>query len=183
MLDLKHIKPGVLIEVRDEETASWLPLTIDEVTLDAVKCHMLTGELIYAKKSELIKDARLRPRDGSCADCGWEAHDGPCVERVCSACGVEVSSRCSQHPHQPVNVYRRIRYLAEIVDDKPFPTQERYAALRADLIDQMDVLRNGEKPRPSRVMITAQQSGDMICALDAAVNLINALPSEKKRGR
>ena len=183
MLRPEALKPGTLIELRDDETKSWLPLTIESIIGNNVTCKMLSDEIILSTVADLTKDARLRPRDGSCADCGWEAHDGPCIERVCSACGVEVSSRCSQHPQQPVHVYRRIRYLAEIVEDKPFPTQESCAALRADLIDQMDVLRNGERPRPSRVMITAQQSGDMICALDAAVNLLNTLPSEKKRGR
>lgn len=182
-MDPKHIKPDVMIELRDDETKSWLPLTIVSVTRDNIECQMLTGEPIFTTMSSLVADARLRPRDGSCADCGWEAHDGPCIERVCSQCGCEVSSRCSQHPQQPVNVYRRIRYLAEIIEDKPFPTQESCAALRADLIDQMDALRNGERPRPSRVMITAQQSFDILSAIDAAVNLINSLPSEKKRGR
>lgn len=175
------IKPGALIELRDEETQQWIPLTIESIDGFRARCRMLSGEIILSTVADLAKDARLRPRDGSCADCGWEAHDGPCTERVCSACGVEVSSRCSQHPQQPVNVYRRIRYLAEIVEDKPYPTRESCAALRADLIDQMDVLRNGERPRPSRVMITAQQQYDMIAALDAAVTLLNALPSEKKR--
>lgn len=44
-------------------------------------------------------------RDSMCLDCGDDVHDGPCVERRCSECGVEVASRCSQHPQSPVHVY------------------------------------------------------------------------------
>ena len=181
-MDPKHIKPDVLIELRDEETQSWLPLTIVSVAGANVECRMLTGEPILTTVSALVTDARLRPRDGSCADCGYEAHDGPCVERVCSECGVEVSSRCSQHPQQPVHVYRRVRYLAEIVADKPYPTREWSRGLRNDLAEQMRILRNAEQPRQSRVMITVTERADMLSAIENAIKLIDALPTEK-RGR
>ncbi|HSX23462.1 MAG TPA: hypothetical protein VLE97_11875 [Gaiellaceae bacterium] len=181
MMDPKHIKPGVMIELRDEETQSWLTLTIASVTGDKVECRRLTGGPIYTTMSSLIADARLRPRDGSCPDCGYEAHDGPCVERRCSECGAEVSSRCSQHPHQAVHVYRRLRYLAEIVEDKPFPTRESSEALRRDLIAQVQTLRNAEQPRQSRVMITVGDRGDILSALENALVLIESLPGGERR--
>ena len=181
-MDPKHIKPDVLIELRDEETQSWLPLTIVSVAGTNVECRMLTGEPILSTMAALVTDARLRPRDGSCADCGYEVHDGPCVERFCSECGVEVSSRCSQHPQQPVHVYRRVRYLAEIVADKPYPTREWSRGIRSELAEQMRVLRNAEQPRQSRVMITVTERADMLSAIENAINLIDALPTEK-RGR
>lgn len=181
MMDPKHIKPDVMIELRDEETKSWLPLTIAAVTQNNVECRMLTGEPIFTTKAALIADARLRPRDGSCSDCGYEAHDGPCIERICSECGAEVSSRCSQHPHQAVHVYRRLRYLAEVVEDKPFPTRESCEALRRDLVTQMQTLRNAEQPRPSRVMITASDRADIMSALENALALIESLPGKRRR--
>lgn len=47
-------------------------------------------------------DARVQEAsDSACHNCGDE-HDGPCEERRCSECGVEVGSRCSQHPQSPV---------------------------------------------------------------------------------
>ena len=181
MMDPKHIKPDVMIELRDDETKSWLPLTIVSVTQNNVECQMLSGESMLTTRAALLADARLRPRDGSCSDCGYEAHDGPCVERVCSECGVEVSSRCSQHPHQAVHVYRRIRYLAEVVEEKPFPTRETAEALRRDLATQMQTLRNAEQPRPSRVMITVGDRADILSALENALALIESLPGQKRR--
>lgn len=181
MMDPKHIKPDVMIELRDEETKSWLPLTIVSVTRERVECRMLTGEPILATMASLTTDARLRPRDGSCADCGYDAHDGPCVERRCAECGAEVSSRCSQHPYQAVNVYRRMRYLAEIEHDKPYPTRESCLALQKDLITQRHTLRNAEQPRQSRVMITVGDRADILSALENAIRLIDSLPSEKRR--
>ncbi|HSX22429.1 MAG TPA: hypothetical protein VLE97_06590 [Gaiellaceae bacterium] len=181
MMDPKHVKPDVLIELRDQETESWIPLTIVSVTRDKVECVTLAHETILTTISALVTDARLRPRDGSCADCGYEAHDGPCIERVCSECGVEVSSRCSQHPYQAVNVYRRLRYLAEVVAEKPFPTRESCEALRRDFVAQMQTLRNAEQPRPSRVMITVADRADILSALENALALIESLPGGKRR--
>jgi hypothetical protein len=183
MMDPRHIKQDVRIELRDEETETWIALTIDSVDGSNVKCRMLTGELILTTVAALVKDARLRPRDGSCADCGYDAHDGPCIERRCGECGVEVSSRCSQHPDQPVHVYRRKRYLAEIEHDKPYPTQESSFALQRDLAEQMRTLRNAEQPRQSRVMITVVERSEILSALENAIRLIDTLPSEKRRSR
>jgi hypothetical protein len=180
-MDPKQIKAGALIELRDEETQAWLPLTIVSVTGANVECRTLADEPILTTVSALVTDARLRPRDGSCVDCGYEAHDGPCTERVCSECGVEVSSRCSRHPYQAVNVYRRLRYLAEVVHDKPFPTRDTAEALRRDLLTQMQTLRNAEQPRQSRVMITVSDRADILSAIENAVALIESLPNEKRR--
>lgn len=37
-----------------------------------------------------------------CADCGYDAHTGPCHVYYCRTCGVEcVESGCSQHKGQP----------------------------------------------------------------------------------
>jgi hypothetical protein len=148
---------------------------------DNVECRTLANEPILTTTSALIKDARLRPRDGSCRDCGDEAHDGPCIDRQCSECGVAVSSRCSQHPQQPVHVYRRLRYLAEIVEDKPYPTREQSEALRRDLLEQMRTLRDAEQPRQGRVMITAVGRAEILSALENAAKLIDSLPSAKRR--
>lgn len=185
MMDPKHIKPGALIELRDEETESWLALTIVSVSAGSgnVECRMLGGEAIFTTTSALITDARLRPRDGSCSDCGYEAHDGPCEERRCSECGAEVSSRCSLHSDRPVHVYRRKRYLAEIVEDRPYPTREACEELRRDLTLQMSVLRNAEQPRQSRVMITVTDRADILSALENAAALIERLPTNKPRRR
>jgi len=76
MLEPKDIKHGALIELCDTETNQWLPLTIVSVVFDKVECRMLTGEPIFTTTSALIVDARLRPRDGSCRDCGDDAHGG-----------------------------------------------------------------------------------------------------------
>jgi len=181
MMDPKHIKPDVMIELRDEETRSWLPLTIVSVAGESVACRTLSDEPILTTVSTLVTDARLRPRDGSCADCGYEVHGGPCTERVCSECGAEVSSRCSRHPYQAVNVYRRLRYLAEVIHDKPFPTRDMAEALRRDLVAQMHTLRNAEQPRQSRVMITASDRADILSAIENVLALIEALPNEKRR--
>ncbi len=181
MMDPKHIKSDVMIELRDEETQSWIPLTIVSVAGKNVECQMLTGETILTTSAALVADARLRPRDGSCADCGYDAHDGPCVERRCSDCGSEVSSRCSRHPEAAVHVYRRKRYLAEIEEEKPYPTRERCEALRRDLVTQMQALRNAEQPRQSRVMITVVERSEILSALENAARLIESLPTEKRR--
>ena len=125
MMDPKSIKHGALIELRDAETGQWLSLSIISIVFDNVECRTPANEPILTTRAALVKDARLRLRDGSCADCGWEAHDGPCIERRCSECGAEVFSHCSRHPHRPVHVYRRMRYLAEIIEDKPYPTREQ----------------------------------------------------------
>jgi hypothetical protein len=183
MMDPKSIQRGALIELYDAETKQWLPLTIISIVLDNVECRTLAGEPILTTTTALIKDARLRPRDGSCPDCGYEAHDGPCIERRCSECGAEISSRCSQHPHRPVHVYRRMRYLAEIVEDKPYPTREQSEALRRDLLEQMRTLRDAEQPRHGRVMITVIGRSEILSALENAIALINSLPGEKRRGR
>lgn len=181
MMEPKHIKQGALIELRDNDTESWIPLTIISIVFDNVECRTLANEPILTTKSALAKDARLRSRDGSCADCGYDAHDGPCIERRCSDCGAEVSSRCSRHPEASVHVYRRKRYLAEIEEDKPYPTRERSEALRRDLAEQMRVLRNAEQPRQSRVMITVTERAEVLSALENAIKLIESLPTEKRR--
>lgn len=183
MMDPKSIKAGALIELRDEETQSWLPLTIVSVspTSGNVECRMLGGEPIFTTTSALIMDARLRPRDESCRDCGDEAHNGPCVNRQCSECGVTVSSRCSRHPQSAVHVYHRLRYLAEIVEDKPYPTREQSAALQRDIWEQMRTLKHAEEPRQNRVMITGVQRSEILAALENAAKLIDSLPTEKRR--
>jgi len=179
-MDPKHIKHGVRIELLDSETDQWLPLTIISIVFDKVECRTLANEPILTTTAALIKDARLRPYDGSCADCGYDAHDGPCVERVCSECGAEVSSRCSQHPYVPVNVYRRKRYLAEVVADKPYPTREQCEALRRDIAEQMRVLRNATEVRQGKLMITTVERCDVLSALENAAKLIESLPSAKR---
>lgn len=181
MLEPKDIKHGVLIELYDSETNQWLPLSIVSIVFDNVECRTLANEPILTTTSALIMGARLRPRDGSCRDCGDDAHDGPCIDRQCSECGACVSSRCSQHPQSPVHVYRRLRYLAEIVEDKPYPTREQSDALRRDLLDQMRTLRDADEPRQGRVMIAAIYRTEILSALENAVKLIDALPAEKRR--
>jgi hypothetical protein len=181
MLDPAHIKPKQLIELRDDEAKDWLPLTIVATTGTNVECRMLTGERIFTTTAELLKSARLRPHNGSCPDCGDDAHAGPCIERVCSECGSDVGSRCSQHPLRPVNVYRRLRYLAEVVVEKPYPTQETAAALRTDLITMMHTLRNAEEPRQGRVLLKAVERAEILSAIENAVQLIESLPSDRSR--
>lgn len=181
MIDPKSIKRGALIELRDDETGQWLPLSIISIVHDNIECRTLRNEPILTTTSALIKDARLRPHDGSCRDCGEEAHAGPCLDRICAECGARVRSRCAHHPEQPVHVYRRKRYLAEIEDDKPYPTREGYLALQKDLITQMHTLRNAEQPRPSRVMITAVERSEIMAALENAVRLIDSLPGPRRR--
>jgi hypothetical protein len=182
MMDPKHVKRGALIELRDDETGQWLPLSVISIVHDNVECRTLRNEPILTTVAALVKDARPRPSDGRCRDCGYDAHDGPCVERRCSECGAEVSSRCAQHPDQPVHVYRRKRCLAEIEEDKPYPTRERALGLQCDLVEQMRVLRNAEQPRQSCVMITAGERGELLSALENAIRLIDQLPTEKRRG-
>ena len=180
-MEFKSIRSSALIELRDTETGQWLPLTIISIVFDNVECRTLANEPILTTTSALIKDARLRPRDGSCRDCGDEAHEGTCIDRQCSECGVTVSSRCSQHPQRPVHVYRRLRYLAEIVEDKPYPTREQSAVIRRDILEQMRVLRDAEEVRHGRVMLTAIARAEILSALDNAVRLIDELPTEKRR--
>lgn len=181
MLDPGSIKQGALIELRDAETAQWIPLTIATVALDRIECRTLADEPILTTVAALLKDARMRPRDGSCADCGDDAHDGACVERVCAECGVDVGSRCSRHPQTPVHVYRRVRYLAEVVEDKPYPTQELSAALRTDLLAQMRALRDAEEPRQGRVLIKTVERSEILAAMENAVRLIDSLPGARRR--
>jgi hypothetical protein len=182
MMEHKSIQRGALIELRDHETGQWLPLSIISIVFDKVECRTLANEPIHTTTSALVKDARLRPRDGSCRDCGDEAHEGPCTDRHCSECGVAVSSRCSQHPMAAVHVYRRQRYLAEIVEDKPYPTRELSAALRRDLAEQLSTLRNASEVRQGKVMISGLERAEIMAALENAVRLIDSLPSEKRRG-
>jgi hypothetical protein len=184
MMDPKHIKRGALIELRDDETATWIPLTVVSILAPSgsVECRTLANETILTTVAALVKDARPRPSDGRCRDCGYDAHDGPCVERRCSECGAEVSSRCVRHPEAPVHVYRRKRYLAEIEEDKPYPTREWALGLQCDLVEQMRVLRDAEQPRQNRVMITTVERGELLSALENAIRLIDLLPTEKRRG-
>ena len=185
MMEPKSIQRGALIELRDSETGQWIPLSIISIVHNTVECRTLTNEPILTTTSALIKDARLRPSNGSCRDCGDEAHEGPCIDRQCSACGVTVSSRCSQHPQSAVHVYRRLRYLAEIVEDKPYPTREQSSALRRDLIEQMQTLRNAAEVRGAgwsgKVMISSLERADILSALENAARLIDSLPSSEKR--
>ena len=181
MMEPRHIKRGALIELRDEETEQWIPLSIISIVHDNVECRTLANEPIFTTTSALITNARLRPSDGSCRDCGDEAHEGPCVDRQCSECGVTVSSRCSQHPQSAVHVYRRLRYLAEIVEDKPYPTREQSEALRRDLAEQMQTLRSAEEPRQGRVLLKSTERFDILSALENALKLIESLPGEKRR--
>ena len=181
MMEPKSIQHGALIELRDTETNQWIPLTIISIVFDNVECRTLANEPIFTTKSALIKDARLRPSNGSCRDCGADAHFGPCTDRRCSECGAEVSSRCSQHPLRPVHVYKRLRYLAEIVEDKPYPTREQSQALRRDLAEQMRVLRNASEVRQGKVMISGLERAEILGALENAAKLIDSLPTEKRR--
>jgi hypothetical protein len=180
-MDFKSIQRGALIELRDAETNQWRPLSIISIVHDNVECRTLANEPILTTTSALIKDARLRPRDGSCRDCGDEAHEGPCIDRQCSECGVTVGSRCSQHPQSAVHVYRRLRYLAEIVEDKPYPTREQSEALRRDLAEQTRVLRNASEVRQGKVMISGIERADVLSALENAARLIDSLPRDKRR--
>jgi hypothetical protein len=180
LLAHRSIKPGTRIELRDAESGSWIPLTIATVAGGNVECRTIANEPILTTTSALVRDARLRPLDGSCADCGCEAHTGSCVERLCSECGVQVSSRCFRHPQQPVHVYQRQRYLAEIIEDKPYPTHAQALALRRDLMEQMSTLRSAEEPRQGRVMITAIARTEILSAIENAVQLINSLPGRRR---
>lgn len=180
-MEPKHIQRGALIELCDHETGHWIPLSIVSIVFDKVECRTLSNETILSTTSALIKDARLRASDGSCRDCGDTAHDGPCVDRQCAECGARVASHCFQHPTRAVHVYKRLRYLAEIVEDRPYPTRELSAALCQDLFAQMQTLRNAEEPRQGRVMITALERTEIMSALENAVTLIDSLPGEKRR--
>jgi hypothetical protein len=181
MMDPKDLKHGALIELRDAETGQWLPLSIISVVHNNVECRTLANEPILTTMAALIENARLRPRNGSCRDCGDEAHEGPCIDRQCSECGSCVSSRCSQHPQSAVHVYRRVRYLAEIVEDRPYPTREQSEALRRDLMEQMQLLRSAEEPRQGRVLLKSTERFDILSALENAAKLIDSLPSETRR--
>ena len=180
-MEPKSIQRGALIELFDTETNQWLPLTIISIVFDKVECRTLANEPILTTTTALIQDARLRPRDGSCRDCGDDAHDGPCIDRQCSECGVTVSSRCPQHPQRPVHVYRRLRYLAEIVEDRPYPTREQSAAIRRDIAEQMRALRDAEEVRQGRVLLTTVARAEILSALENAARLIDSLPTEKRR--
>ena len=180
-MEPKDIKHGALFELRDTETGQWIPLSIISIVFDKVECRTLANEPILTTTSALIQNARLRPRDGSCRDCGDEAHDGPCIDRQCSECGACVSSRCSQHPQSAVHVYHRLRYLAEIVEDKPYPTREQSEAHRRDLMEQIQALRNATEVRQNRYMITGAERLEIMSALDNAAKLIEALPGERRR--
>lgn len=180
-MDPKDIKHGALIELRDSETNQWLPLSIISIVHDNVECRTLANEPILTTRATLIKDARLRPRDGSCRDCGDEAHDGPCIDRQCSECGACVASRCYQHPQSAVHVYRRLRYLAEIIEDKPYPTREQSAEIQRDILEQMRALRGAEEVRQGRVLLTTVTRFEILSALENAAKLIDSLPSEKRR--
>lgn len=181
MMHAKDIRRGALIELRDPATRQWRPVAIRSIVFDHVECRTLANEPINTTKKELADNARLRPSDGSCADCGADAHDGPCIDRHCSECGAEVSSRCSQHPSRPVHVYRRDRYLAEIVEDKPYPTREQYDPLRRDIVEQLRTLRNAGEVRQGKVMISCQERAEIMGALKNAANLIGALPTERHK--
>ena len=181
MMDPKSIKRGALIELRDAETSQWIALSIVSIVYDNVECRTLANEPILTTTSALIKDARLRPRDGSCRDCGDDAHEGSCIDRQCSECGKRVSSQCFQHPLQPIHVYRRKRYLAEIVEDRPYPTRELSEALRRDLMEQLQALRNATEVRQNRYMITGAERVEIMSAIDNAVKLIGTLPGERRR--
>lgn len=178
----KDVQRGALIELRDSETGQWLPLFIISIVHDHVECRTIANEPILTTTTALIENARLRPRDGSCRDCGDDAHEGPCIDRLCSECGVCVSSRCSQHPQSAVHVYRRQRYLAEIVLDKPYPTRESSEALRRDLSDQMRTLRFADELR-GRVMLKPLERTEILSAIENALQLIDALPNNTKRRR
>ena len=183
MMDPSSIKRGALIELRDDETGQWLALTIVSIVNDHAECRTLRNEPILTTTSALIKDARLRPHDGSCRDCGGEAHDGPCIDRICGECGTTLRSRCVHHPEAAVHVYRRKRYLAEIEEDKPYPTRESSHALQQDLAEQMRALRNAEEVRQNRYMINGQVRFEVLSALENALRLIESLPSDKRRAR
>lgn len=182
-MDPKHIKRGTLIELLDHEADQWIPLTIVSIVYDNIECRTLRNEPILTTRIALIKDARLRPSDGTCRDCGDEAHDGTCVDRICTECSAQVRSRCVQHPEAPVHVYRRKRYLAEIEADKPYPTREGNLPLQRDLVAQMSTLRDAEEVRQNRVMITGVQRTEILSALENAIRLIESLPTEKRRTR
>jgi len=182
-MDPKNIKRGTLIELRDDETGQWLALSIISIVFDKVECRTLRNEPILTTTSALIKDARLRPHDGSCRDCGDEAHDGPCLDRICAECKARVRGRCTQHPEHPVHVYRRKRYLAEIEEDKPYPTRETTIALQQDLAAQMRALRDANEVRQNRYLITGLERAEILSALENALGLIESLPTEKWRSR
>jgi len=178
----KDIQRRALIELRDDKTGQWIPLTIISIVFDKIECRTLANEPIHTTTAALIKDARLRPPDGSCRDCGAEAHNGPCIDRICAECGAQVRSRCAEHPDQPVHVYRRKRYLAEIEEDKPYPTRENSLPLQRDLSEQMRTLRNADEVRQGRVMITSLARTEILSALENAFRLLASLPTEKRRG-
>jgi len=174
-MDARDIKNGALIELRDDETDQWIQLTVVSVVFDNVECRTLANEPILTTIAALKTNARLRPRDGSCADCGHEAHDGPCTERRCSECNREIMGRCFDHPLRAVHVYRRIRYLAEVIEDKPYPTQETAEALRRDLIAQMHTLRASRGPQ-GWLKLRSTDLMDVVSAIENAVALIESLP-------
>ena len=76
-----------------------------------------------------------------------------------------------------------MRYLAEIEEDKPYPTREWAAGIQRDLIEQMRVLRNVSEVRQNRYMINGLERSEILSALENAIRLIDALPTEKRRSR
>jgi DNA-binding CsgD family transcriptional regulator len=60
-LEHTSIKVGTLIELRDAESAAWIPLTIVSVVFDNVECRTTTNQPIFTKTSDLVRDARLPP--------------------------------------------------------------------------------------------------------------------------
>jgi hypothetical protein len=80
-----------------------------------------------------------------------------------------------------VHVYRRLRYLAEIVEDKPYPTRESSEELRKDLIRQTHTLRDAHQPRQGKVMISVTERYEIISALENAAALIGSLPGARRR--
>jgi hypothetical protein len=179
-LDPKSIKRGALVEMRDDDRGEWIPLTIISIVFDNVELRTISNQPIHAKMADVAIRCRPRPADGSCRDCGDEAHEGSCIDRCCSECGHDVASRCSLHPRAAIHVYRRERWLAELIEDRPYPTQEDSEPLRRDLHDQIATLRNADRPRAGRVMITALQATEIQSALENAAALIGRLPKKTR---
>ena len=180
-MDHKDVKHGALIELRNSETGQWLPLSIISIVFDTIECRTLQNEPIFTTTSALIKGARLRPPDGSCRACGDKAHEGPCIDRQCSKCGVPVNVSGEPRPKRPVHVYR-LRKLAEIAEAKPYPTREQNATLQRDLIGQLQTLRNAKEVHQGKVMLSELERVTLMRALENAALLIDALPREKRKG-
>ena len=116
-MEPKSIQRGALIELRDTESGQWLPLTIVSIVFDKVECRTLANEPILTTTSALIKDARLRPCDRSCRDCGDDAHEGPCIDRQCSECGgtLTIGTRAFTAEHSAIfKLLRKLDGLARV---------------------------------------------------------------------